>query len=68
VAWLIDPTLVTTQPMNVAVETRSALSDGRTLCDVYGTTGRAVNAEVGLGLDAERFWDLMIATLATYAD
>ena len=68
VAWLIDPTLVTTQPMNVAVETRSALSDGRTLCDVYGTTGRAANAEVGLGLDAERFWDLMIATLATYAD
>lgn len=66
VAALIDPGIVTTRPMNVAVDTRSELSYGRTVCDVYGTTGRPPNAEVGTGLDADRFWELMIAALASY--
>lgn len=68
VAWLIDPTLVTTRPMHVAVDTRSVLSYGRTVCDVYGTTGRPPNAEVGVALDAERFWDLVIDALASYRE
>lgn len=68
VAWLIDPTLVTTRPMHVAVDTRSVLSYGRTVCDVYGTTGRPPNAEVGVALDAERFWDLVIHALASYRE
>ncbi|HEX6138871.1 MAG TPA: nucleoside hydrolase [Candidatus Limnocylindria bacterium] len=66
VAWLVDPTLVTTRPMNVAIDMRSELSYGRTVCDVYGTTGRPANAEVGVGLDAERFWDLVIEALGRY--
>jgi len=66
VAALIDPSIVTTRPMNVEIDTRSALSYGRTVCDVYGTTGRAPNAEVGTALDADRFWALMIAALASY--
>lgn len=66
VAWLVDPTLVTTRPMNVAIDTRSELSYGRTVCDVYGTTGRPANADVGLSLDAERFWDLVIEELGRY--
>lgn len=66
VAVLIDPGVVTTRPMHVAVDTRSELSYGRTVCDVYGTTGLAPNAEVGLELAADRFWDLMIGALASY--
>lgn len=66
VAAIIDPTIVPARPMNVAIDLGSALSLGRTVCDVYGTTGRAANAEVATGLEADRFWDLMIAALATY--
>lgn len=66
VAHLLDPAIVTTQRMNVAIDTTSELSYGRTVCDVYGTTGRAPNAEVGTGLDAERFWDRMISAIAAY--
>jgi len=66
VAWLIDPQVVTTRAMHVAIDTRSVLSYGRTVCDAYGTTGNPANAAVGVGLDAVRFWDLMIEALATY--
>jgi len=66
VAWLIDPEVVTTRDMHVAIDTRSVLSYGRTVCDAYGTTGNPANAAVGVGLDAVRFWDLMIEALATY--
>lgn len=67
VAWLIDPTIVPTQSMRVDIETRSEFSDGRTVCDVYGVTGRAANAEVGMDLAVDRFWDLMIGALRSYA-
>ncbi len=66
VAAVIDPALVPTRPMNVAVETASALTAGRTICDVYGMSGRGANAEVGVGLDVDGFWRLMIGALATY--
>jgi inosine-uridine nucleoside N-ribohydrolase len=66
VAWLIEPDLVSTREMHVAIDTRSTLSYGRTVCDAYGTTGHPANADVGVGLDAARFWDLMLGALATY--
>jgi inosine-uridine nucleoside N-ribohydrolase len=66
VAWVIDPTLIESRPMRVDVELRGEWTTGRTVCDRYGQTGRPTNAEVGLGLDAPRFWDLLIDTLASY--
>ncbi|MGH2444878.1 MAG: nucleoside hydrolase, partial [Candidatus Limnocylindria bacterium] len=66
VAGVIDPSIVETREMHVAVETGSRHSDGRTLCDLHGITGQAPNAHVGVGLDARRFWDLMIAALESY--
>lgn len=66
VAALVEPTIVMTKRMNVEIDTRSELSYGRTVCDVYGTTGRTPNAEVGVDLDAGRFWALMIDALASY--
>lgn len=67
VATLIDPAVVSTRSMNVVIDTDSELSLGRTVCDVYGITGRPPNADVGVGLDADRFWELMIAALRTYS-
>ncbi len=66
VAAIIDPTIFDARPMNVAIDVASELSLGRTVCDVYGTTGRAPNADVGTGLQVDRFWDLMLEALATY--
>jgi len=65
-AWLIDPSLVPSRSMHVDIETEAEFSAGRTVCDVYGVTGRAPNAEVGTDLMVEAFWDLMIGALATY--
>ena len=66
VAAVIDPATVPTRRMNVAIDTASSLSLGRTVCDVYGKTGREPNADVGMDLDVARFWDGMLAALATY--
>jgi inosine-uridine nucleoside N-ribohydrolase len=66
VAAVIDPAIVRSRAMNVAIDIDSSLSLGRTVCDVYGRTGRAPNADVGMDLDVDGFWDEMIAALATY--
>jgi inosine-uridine nucleoside N-ribohydrolase len=66
VARVIDPTLLRAKPMRVDIELRGEHTTGRTVCDLYGSTGQPANAEVGLELDVPRFWDLLIDTLATY--
>jgi inosine-uridine nucleoside N-ribohydrolase len=64
VAHVIDPTLVTTRRVNVEVETRSEFSDGRTVVDLRGVTGRSPNADVGVDVDAERFLELIVSRIA----
>ena len=66
VAAVIDASIVPTRHLAVAVDTDSDLSAGRTVIDVYGTTGRAPNADVGMDLEVERFWELMLEALRTY--
>jgi inosine-uridine nucleoside N-ribohydrolase len=66
VATVIDPTIVQTRAMNVAIDVDSSLSLGRTVCDVHAKTGREPNADVGVDLEVDRFWDEMIGALATY--
>jgi inosine-uridine nucleoside N-ribohydrolase len=60
IAHLIDPTLVTTLPMNVQIETQSALCLGRTVADRWSVTGLPVNARVGLDIDRDRFVTMLI--------
>ncbi len=68
VAAVIDASLVPTRRMNVAVDTTSSLSLGRTVCDVYATTGRPPNVDVGIDLQVDRFWDLLVAALGRYGN
>ncbi len=65
VAHVIDPTLVTTEHVNVAVETSSEYCDGRTVVDLRGVSGREPNADVGVDVDAPRFLDLLVSRLAS---
>jgi inosine-uridine nucleoside N-ribohydrolase len=67
VAAVIDPAIVTTKHVSVQVDTTDGISAGRTACDLYGTTGMVPNVDVGVDLDADAFWELMIGALATYA-
>ncbi|CAB4865038.1 MAG: pyrimidine-specific ribonucleoside hydrolase RihA [Actinobacteria bacterium] len=64
IAHLIDPTLVTTLPMNVQVETESALCIGRTVADRWSVTGQPANAAVGIDIDRNRFVTMLLDRLS----
>jgi inosine-uridine nucleoside N-ribohydrolase len=66
VAHVIDPTLLRTKPMHVAIELHGEHTVGRTVCDVHGILEKQPNAEVAQEIDVPRFWDLLIRTLGTY--
>lgn len=63
VAELIRPGLITIKPMDVQIETASPLTLGRTVCDVWGVTGRAPNADVGVDIDRQGFIEIMMECL-----
>jgi inosine-uridine nucleoside N-ribohydrolase len=67
VAYVIDPTLLTTRHVNVSVETESQFCDGRTVVDLRGVTGREPNAEVGVAVEADRFLELLVSRIASLA-
>jgi inosine-uridine nucleoside N-ribohydrolase len=64
VAAVLEPDLLTTRPMRVDIECESDLTRGETVCDFYGVTRRAPNAEVGVDLDREAFFELLYGALA----
>ena len=63
VAAVLEPGLLKTRAMRVEVECESELTRGETVCDFYGVTGRSPNAEVGVELDREGFFELLYRTL-----
>ncbi len=64
VAHVLMPDLVETRLRNVEVELESELCRGRTVVDLWQRTGRPANAHVGVGLDTERFFDLLVERIA----
>ena len=80
IACLIDPTLVEFYDMHVAVELRGAHTYGMTVCDMrhlrgagygfpqaaYDLRGEKPNVQVGMKIDAARFFKLFYDTLAMY--
>lgn len=79
VAALVDPDILRFEPMHVAVELRGEHTYGMTLCDyrhfrpdaleVEGDgirRGEEPNADVAVGVDVERFWELFLDVLASY--
>ena len=63
IAHLIDPSLITALPMNVQIETESALCMGRTVADRWSVTGLPANALVGLDIDRDRFVTMLVDRL-----
>ena len=65
VAHLIRPGLIETRQRNVEVELESELCRGRTVVDLWRRTERPPNAHVGVDLDVEAFFDLLVERLAS---
>jgi purine nucleosidase len=67
VAYVIDPTVMTTRPAHVVVELSGEHTTGMTVTDFTERSGPR-DVVVGLVLDRTRFWDLMTASLVAIGD
>ncbi|MBO1437915.1 nucleoside hydrolase [Meiothermus sp. CFH 77666] len=66
VAFLLRPDLFKTALFNVEIEANEGLAFGRTVCDYWRVTGKPPNCEVGLEIDAEGFYDLLVERIGRY--
>lgn len=66
VAYLLDPTLFTVEPMHVTVDTNEGPNFGRTTCDARRLTGRSPNVDVAVSADSEGFFALLTTGLSRY--
>ena len=65
-AHAFRPGIVTTEHMNVEVELESELTRGRTVVDRWHRTDRKPNAHVGVEIDADAFFELLLERIATF--
>ncbi len=65
VAHVLRPGLVETLPRHVDVDCESRLCRGRTVVDLWRRTGEEPNADVGVGIDAEAFLELLCDRIAS---
>jgi inosine-uridine nucleoside N-ribohydrolase len=65
VAHVVRPALLDTRHCNVEIELDSELCRGRTVVDRWHRTDRAANAHVGIDLDTEGFFDLLVERIAS---
>jgi inosine-uridine nucleoside N-ribohydrolase len=63
-AQVIRPGLVGTRLRNVEVELTSELCRGRTVVDLWHRTGREPNVHVGVDLDTDAFFELLLERIA----
>jgi inosine-uridine nucleoside N-ribohydrolase len=64
-AHALRPGIVMTEHLNVEIETASELCRGRTVVDRWHRTDRMANAHVGVDVDADAFFELLLERVAT---
>lgn len=67
VGALVQPNLISTRRLHVAVETKGDLTIGRTVIDTHARGGRAPNCDVAFDADAAGFADLLLRSFAAKA-
>jgi len=67
IAYVMDPTLVTTQEMFIDVETKAAIANGKTVADKFKVTGNEPNVSVAVDLDIDRFLEIFIDAIEGYS-
>jgi inosine-uridine nucleoside N-ribohydrolase len=65
VAQVLRPGIVETLHRHVDVDCESRLCRGRTVVDLWQRTGEEPNADVGVGIDADAFLDLLCERIAS---
>ena len=65
VVHLVQPDLVETRHRNVQVELESELCRGRTVVDLWRRTDAAPNAHVGIRIDTDVFFDLLVERMGS---
>jgi inosine-uridine nucleoside N-ribohydrolase len=63
-AHAFRPGIVVTEHLNVEIETESELCRGRTVVDRWHRTDREPNAHVGVDVDGEAFFELLLERIA----
>lgn len=66
VAYLVAPEIFTMKEMHVEVDVSHGICYGRTVCDYMNTTGKPKNANVGITLDLDKFWDMVEEALRAH--
>jgi inosine-uridine nucleoside N-ribohydrolase len=66
VAHVLREGLVETKRCHVDVDCSWELGRGRTYVDLWGRTGKEPNAHVGVGVDAPRFFELLLERIASF--
>ena len=64
-AHVIRPSLVRTEHRNVEIEVESELCRGRTVVDLWRRTERLPNADVGVDIDGDAFFELLLERVAS---
>ncbi|MGH3072173.1 MAG: nucleoside hydrolase [Gaiellaceae bacterium] len=64
-AHAFRPGIVRTEHMNVEIETESELTRGRTVADRWHRTEREPNVHVGVEIDSNAFFELLLERVAT---
>jgi len=64
IAYLVDPTVITTQFHHVAVETQGELTIGRTVVDIARRGKGEPNCHFAFGADRTKFCNFMLETLS----
>jgi inosine-uridine nucleoside N-ribohydrolase len=65
VGFLVDPSLLTTRRLHVAVETTGTLTVGRTVIDTHFRGRGTPQCDVAFDADAKRFVELLLETFGT---
>ncbi len=66
VAWLIHPELFTSEKHHVDIETCGEFTDGATVVDIRGVTGREPNVDVVFDVDRDKFIRLLADSMRHY--
>ena len=66
IAYLIDPTVLTTRHVFTQIDIRSEQSYGRTNCDYFNYSQKPPNSFLSVDIDVAKFWDIIEAGLRAY--
>eukprot|EP00796_Vickermania_ingenoplastis_P000389 gene389-218_t len=68
VAYVIDPTVMTTQRVPVNIELNGTLTMGMTVADFRSPPGPDCHTQVAVKLDTDKFWGLVVDALKRIGD